>query len=42
MAGNIAAVLTTISGVVDPKTGVIIIAIANGLYAISRGIAKTG
>ena len=40
MAGNVAAVMTTVAGVLDPATAGIIMAVANGLYAISRGWAK--
>ena len=40
MAGNIASVLLTVSGAINPEVGSIMAVIANGLYAISRGMAK--
>jgi uncharacterized membrane protein HdeD (DUF308 family) len=42
LAGNVAALLTTVSGIIEPQTGGWMLAICNGLYAISRGIAKVG
>jgi len=40
LMGNVAAVLLTVSGVVDPKVAGIMVVVSNGLYAISRGFAK--
>lgn len=40
VAGNVAAILLTFGEVLDPKTGSVLMAIGNGLYAISRGLAK--
>lgn len=40
LAGNVSTILMTISGAMDPKSGAIVLAIANGLYALSRGLAK--
>lgn len=37
---NVAALLATISDVLPPKYGMVLIALSNGLYAVSRGIAK--
>lgn len=40
LAGNVAAILATIGGVLEPHYSAIIMAVSNGLYALSRGFAK--
>lgn len=40
MGSNVAAILTTLAGVVPPKWSAIFLIAANGLYALSRGLAK--
>lgn len=40
LAGNVGAILTTIAGITDAKTAGLLMVIANGLYALSRGFAK--
>ena len=40
ITSNVAALLATISNVLDPKYGLVLATLANGLYAISRGWAK--
>ena len=40
IASNFAAILLTVSGAVDPKIGGIMMAVANGIYAITRGWVK--
>ena len=40
LAGNVAALITTLAGLLPAETAGWLVAVANGLYAISRGIAK--
>lgn len=42
IAVNVAGILATVADVVDVKTAAILLAVSNGLYAISRGQAKKG
>lgn len=40
IAGNVVGIIAAVAGVVDPKTAGVLMAIVNGFYAISRGVAK--
>ena len=40
LAGNVAALISTLAGLLPPETAGWLVAVANGLYAISRGVAK--
>lgn len=40
IGGNVAALVATVSEVLDPKIGGILMLLVNGFYTLSRGIAK--
>jgi hypothetical protein len=40
IASNLAALISTIAGTLPPKYGIPLMAGANALYSISRGLAK--
>jgi len=42
IAGNIGTIIITVAGVLDPKWAAIVLVIGNALYALSRGLAKSG
>ena len=42
IATNLATILMALAGVLDPQYATVVMAIANALYALSRGLAKQG
>jgi len=39
-AASVAAILAAVSGILDGQVAAVVVAISEGLYAISRGLAK--
>jgi hypothetical protein len=40
IAANVAAILATVAEVLPPEWGAIAVVISNGIYSVSRGVAK--